>query len=166
MLCNLVPRIPDEGARRLDQFGEHRDAEGGVEEASSTEVPHKEGPGEESMCEDEPEDVDEDTDKENMSSSGSLQESQCSTCCYSDRHHHPCSWAERCESEDGEDGSLMRFPTDLDSRGEGESEVGHLPALTSSPLGGQSPPASQQRQPWGRQHPLPAMSCLLVVKTW
>ena len=96
-LCNLVLCIPDEGARRLYQFGEHRDAEGGVGEASSTEVPHKEGPGEELMHEDEPEDADdedvddEDMDEESASSSGSLQESQCSTHCYSDRHCHPHS---------------------------------------------------------------------------
>ena len=31
----------------------------------------------------------------------------------------------------------MRFPTGPDSGGEEESRVGHLPALTSSPLGGQ-----------------------------
>ena len=143
MLCNLVPRIPEKGARRLDQFGEHRDIEGGVGEASSTEVPHGEGPGEEWMCENELEDTDdEDVDdkgmeEESMSSSGSSQESQCSTHCYSDRCHHPHSWAECCESEDGEDGSLVRFSAGQYSGGKGESEVGHPPVLTSSPLGGQ-----------------------------
>ena len=143
MLCNLVLYIPDEGARRLDWFGEHLDAEGDVMEASSTEVPQKEGPGEESMCEDELEDVDdedtddENTDEESTSSSGSSQKSQHSTHHYSDRHHHPRSWAEHCESEDGKDGSLVRFSTGQYSEGEGESEVGHLPAPTSSPLGGQ-----------------------------
>ena len=106
MLCNLAPRIPDEGARRLDQFGEHRDVDGGVGEASSTEVPHEEGPGEELMHEDELEDADdedidvEDMDEESTSSSGSSQKSQCSTYRYSDRHHHPFSWAECCKSED------------------------------------------------------------------
>ena len=100
-LCNLVPGIPDEGARRLDWFGEHRDAEGGVGEASSTEVPCEEGPGEELMHEEEPEDADDedgddkDMDEESMSSSGS---SQCFTCCYSDRCCHPHSWAEHCKS--------------------------------------------------------------------
>ena len=78
ILCNLVLHIPDEGAKRLDWFQEHRDAEGGLGEASSTEVPHKQGPGEELMCEDEPEDADdedaddEDTDEESVSSSDSL----------------------------------------------------------------------------------------------
>ena len=77
MLCNLVPSIPDEGASRLDWFGEHRDVEGSVGEASSTEVPHEEGPGEELMHEDELEDTeegdtdDEETDEESVSSSGS-----------------------------------------------------------------------------------------------
>ena len=33
-LCNLVLHIPDEGASRLDQFGEHRGVEGGVGKAS------------------------------------------------------------------------------------------------------------------------------------
>ena len=29
-LCNLVPCIPEEGVKRLDQFGEHRDVDGGI----------------------------------------------------------------------------------------------------------------------------------------
>ena len=141
MLCNLVPRTPDEGAIRLDQFGEHRDMESGVGEASLTEVPCEEGLGEESMHEDEPEDADdqdaddEDIDNVSVSSSASSQESQCSTHCYSDRCHHPCSWAEHCELEDGKDDSPVGLPTGQCSGGEGESEVGHPPARTSSPLG-------------------------------
>ena len=77
VLCNLVLHIPDEGASRLDWFGEHRDVEGGVGEASPTEVPCEEEPGEESMHEDELEDAndedvdDEDMDKESASSSSS-----------------------------------------------------------------------------------------------
>ena len=143
ILYNLVPHAPNKGAKRLDQFGDHRDAEGGVGEASSTEFPHEEGPREESMCEDKPEDAgdkdgdDEDTDEESMSSSGSSQESPHSTCRYSDRCCHPPSWAEHCESEDRKDGSLGRFSTGQYSRSKGESEVGHLPALTSSPPDGQ-----------------------------
>ena len=43
VLCNLVPYIPDEGAKRLDRFGEHRDMEGSVGQAPSAEVPHEEG---------------------------------------------------------------------------------------------------------------------------
>ena len=136
VLCNLVLCIPDEGASRLDRFREHRDAEGGVGEASSTEVSCEEGPGEESMHEDKPEDADdEDTDDMSMSSSVSSQESQCSTHCYSDRHHHPHSWAEQCESEDEEDDSLVGLPTSQCSGGKGEGEVGHSQAPTSVLLG-------------------------------
>ena len=133
--------ISNEGASRLHWFGEHRNVKGGVGEDSSTEVPHEEGPGEESMCEDGLEDTDdkdmddEDTDDESMSSSGSLQESQCSTHFYCYRCHHPHSWAECCESEDGEDDSLFGFPTGHYSRSKGESKVGHPPAPTSSLLG-------------------------------
>ena len=162
-LCNLVPHIPDNGARSLDWFGEHRDVERGVGEASSTEASHKEGPGEELMHEDEPEDADDedaddkDMDEENMSSSGSSQESPCSTCHYSDRCHYPCNWTEHCKSEDGEDGFLVRFSAGQYSRGDGESEVGHLPAQTSSLL--------RQRQLQRRQHPPPVTSCLQVVRT-
>ena len=139
-LCNLVLCIPDEAASRLDQFGEHRDVEG-VGEASLTEVTQKEGLGEELMCEDEPEDADDedvddkDTDNTITSSSASSQESQHSTHCYYDRHCHPHSLAECCESEDREDDSLVKLPTGQFSRGEGESEVKHPPAPTSSPLG-------------------------------
>ena len=149
VLCNLVLHIPDEGAIRLDRFGEHRDLEGGVGEASSVEVPHKEGLGEELMCEDELEDTDdedaddEDMDDVSMSSSASSQESQCPNCCYSDRCCHPCSWAEHCKSEEGEDDSLVRLPTGQCSRGKGENEVEHLPAPTSSPLVYKSPPVSR-----------------------
>ena len=95
-LCNLVPRIPDKGAKRLDQFVEHRDTnEGGdaVREASSAEVPHEEGLEEESMCEDESrcednrEDVDdEDADDEDMgeesNSPGRAKQG-------AHQHHHP-----------------------------------------------------------------------------
>ena len=93
-LCNLVPCIPDEGAKRLDQFGELRDVEGGVEETSSIEVPHNEGLEDESMREDNGEDADdEDADEESKSpsSSGSAQESPHSTQCYSDKCCHPLS---------------------------------------------------------------------------
>ena len=163
-LCNLVPCIPDEGASRLDQFGEHRDMEGGLGEASSTEVPCVEGLGEESMHEDEPEDADdEDTDDVSMSSSASSQESQHSTHCYSDRCRHPHSWAECCESEDGEDDSLVRLPTGQCSGGEGESEVEHLPAPTSSPLGVQESSSEPTETAPGRHQP-PVMPCLLVVR--
>ena len=161
MLCNPVPHIPDEGARRLDQFGEHRDAEGGVGEASSTDVPHKEGPGEELMCEDELEDTDdedmddEDKDEDSISSSGSSQEIQHSTCHYSDRHHHPCSWAEHCESEDGGDGSPQASIVEARGRVKwGIFQLQHPPHLVDK-----SPPVNQWRQPQMRQNPLPAMSC-------
>ena len=103
-LCYLVQCIPDEGAKRLDQFGEHSDVEGGVREASSTEVPCEEGLEDESMHENNREDADdedtddEDVDEESESSSGSVQESPCSTCHNSDRHHHPCSWDEQSKS--------------------------------------------------------------------
>ena len=76
-LCNLVLCISDEGASRLDWFGEQKDAEGGVGEASSTSIHHEEELGEESMHEDEPEDANDedvdgkDTDKVSMSSSAS-----------------------------------------------------------------------------------------------
>ena len=78
-LCNLVPRVPDEGVKRLDWFGDHRDVEGGVGESASIEVSHKEGMEDESMCEDEGEKNgedtdDEDTDEESESSSSSKQE--------------------------------------------------------------------------------------------
>ena len=98
MMCNLVPHVPYEGASRLDQFGEHRDTEGGVGEASLTEVPCKEGLEEELMHKDELEDADnEDMDDMSASSSASSWESQHSTHHYSDRHHHPHSWAECCK---------------------------------------------------------------------
>ena len=137
MLCNLVPCIPDKGAKRLDQFGEHRKAEGGVGEPSSTGVPCKEGLEDESMCEDDREDADDkDVDEESKSpsSSGSAQESPCSTHHYSDRSCHPHSWAEWSELGNGEDGSLGGLSISQDSGGKGESEVGCQPALTSSPL--------------------------------
>ena len=51
VLCNRVLCIPDEGAKRLDWFPEHGDMEGGVGEASSTEVPYEEGLEDESMHE-------------------------------------------------------------------------------------------------------------------
>ena len=86
MLCNLVPCVPDEGTKRLDWFGEHRGLEGGVGEASSTEVPHGEGLEDESMYEDDGEDADDkdaDEESESPSSSGSVQESPHSTHHYS-----------------------------------------------------------------------------------
>ena len=95
--CNLVPHFPDEGAKRLDQFGECGDMNegvGGVMETPSAEAPHEEGLEEESMCEDDKEDADDkdaDEKSKSPSSSGSMQESPHSTCCYSDRHHHPHS---------------------------------------------------------------------------
>ena len=165
-LCNLVLCIPDEGASRLDQFGEHRDAEGGVGEASPTEVPREEGLGEESMHEDEPEDADdedvddEDTDNASASSSASSQESQHSTCHYSDRHCHPRSWAEHWKSEDGED-DLWDSPqaSVVEVRGRVNHQPVHPPHLVFK-----SPPVSQQRQPLERQHPLPVMLCLPVIR--
>ena len=115
-LCNLVPHIPDKGAKRLDWFGEHRDVEGGVGEAASTEVSCKEGMEDESMCEDKGENDEEDADdkdadEESESSSSSMQESPHSTHHYSDRCCCPCSWAERSESGDGEDDSLGGLST-------------------------------------------------------
>ena len=53
VLCNLVPCIPDKGAKRLDWFGEHTDAGGGVGE-----VPCDKGLEDEPMCEDDGEDAD------------------------------------------------------------------------------------------------------------
>ena len=138
-LCNLVPHVPDEGVQRLDWFGKHRDMEGGVGEAASTEDFQEEGMEDESMHEDEGEnngeDVDdEETDEKSESSSSCMQERPCSTCCYSDRHCCPHSWAERSELGDREDGSLGGLSASQGSEGEGESEVGCPPALTSSPL--------------------------------
>ena len=133
MICNLVPGIPNEGVKRLDQFKEHRDTEGCVGKAASLEVSHEEGMEEESMCEDEGEndgedEDDEDANKESESSSSSMQESPHFTHCYSDRCCCPHSWAEQCESGDGEDGSLGRLSTSQGSEGKGESEAGvHQP---------------------------------------
>ena len=152
--------VPDKGVRRLDQFGKHRDMEGGVGEASSTEVPHEEGMEDESMYEDDRQDADdEDTDEESESSSSSMQESPHSTCHFSDRCCHPHSWAEQSELGSGEDGSLGGLPASQDSEDEGESEVGYPPAPTSSCCASRSPPVSQWRQPqrfWQpqRQHHL------------
>ena len=89
-LCNFILHVPDEGVKRLDEFGEHRDVEGCVGEAASTEVPLEEGMEGESMCEDEGENdredaEDEDADEESENSSSSAQESPCSTHHYSDR---------------------------------------------------------------------------------
>ena len=72
---------------------------------------------------------------ESHSRSGSIQESPCSTQCYSDRcHHHPHSWAKQSESENGEDGFLVELSISENSEGEGESEVGHPQTPPSSPL--------------------------------
>ena len=101
----------------------------------------------ESMCEEDREDADdEDADKESESpgSSGSMQESPHSTCCYSDRHCHPCSWAEWSESGSGEDGSFGELAMSQDSGGKGESEVGCPPALSSCPLCEQESPESPE----------------------
>ena len=111
VLYNLVLHIPDEGVKRLDWFGEHRDTEGGVGEAASTEVSHEEGIEDESMCEDKGENDredadDEDADEESESSSSSAQESPLPTHQYSDRCCHPHSWTEWSKSGDWEDGSL------------------------------------------------------------
>ena len=106
--------------------------EGGVGEASSTEVPCEEGLEEESMCEEDHGDVDdEDVDEksENSSSPGSMQESSCSTHCYSDRCHCPHSSAEQSKLGSGGDGSLGELSASQDSGGKGESKVGHPPAL-------------------------------------
>ena len=121
MLCNMVLHIPDEGAERLDRFGEHRDINergGGVREASSAEVHHEEEVEEETMGEDDEEEEgheeddeytdDEDGDEESQShsSSGSTQEGPHSTHHYSDRCHHPHNWAEQNESGNDEDSSF------------------------------------------------------------
>ena len=143
VLCNLVPCIPDEGVKRLDWFGEHRDTEGGVGEASLTEVPCVEGMEDTSMCGDDGEDMDE----ESESSSSFMQESPCSTHHYSDRHHQPCSWDEQSKLGNGEDGSLGGLPASQDSEGEGRVKQGihqphHPPHCVS-----RSPTVSQWRQP-------------------
>ena len=64
-----VPQVTFHSWRRCQHwFGEHRDAEGGVGEASSTEVPCEEGMEDESMHGDDGEDADdEDVDKESGS---------------------------------------------------------------------------------------------------
>ena len=128
------------------------------------------GMEDESMCRDDGEDVDdEDMDDESESSSSSMRESPRSTHHYSDRCHHPCSWAEQSESGNEEDGSLGGLPTSKDSEGEGESKTGchqprHPPCCVN-----RSPPASQWRQPqrfWQpqRQCPLWATSCLQIAR--
>ena len=146
-LCNMVPHILDEGAKRLDRFGEHRDKneKDGAEEAFSTEVPHEEEVEEETMDKghkEEDEDADdedtddddvdeEDTDKESKShnSSESTQESSHSTHCYSDRHHHHgTSWAQQCKSENGEDGSFGELSVSENSEDERGGEAEHLQA--------------------------------------
>ena len=148
----MVLRVPVEGAERLDRFGEHRDANkrgGGVREASSTEVTCKEWKkrlwvkvtgrkatkrmmrmqmmGKQMMRTG-------DEESESHSSSGSMQESPCSTCHYSDRCCHPCSWAEQSESGNGEDGSLGELSTSEDCGGKGVGKVGCPQAPPSSPL--------------------------------
>ena len=95
VLCNTVPCIPDEGAERLDRFGECRDEKerDGVREMCTAEAPHKEEGHEEE--DEDMDDEDGDEESESHNSSGSMQESPHFTCCYSDRcHHHPHSWAE------------------------------------------------------------------------
>ena len=140
----MVPHILDEGVERLDRFGEHKDKnEGdGVEEASSGEAPHEEEAEEQTMDEDEreeeglqEEDEDGDEDSESHGSSGSMQESPCSTHGYSDRCHHCLhSWAERSKSGNGEDGSFGKLSVSENSEGERGGEVGHPQAPPSSPL--------------------------------
>ena len=161
-LCNLVLHVLHEVARRLNQFGEHRDANergGGVGEACSAEASHEEGLEEEPTCEDEPmcedesmsEDDGEDMDdedagkeRESPSSSGSAQESPCSTHCDSDRCCHPCSWAKQSESGNWEDGSFGEFSMNQDSGGKGESKAGHPPTPSSSMLCEQESPESPE----------------------
>ena len=65
-----------------------------------------------------------------------MQESPCSSHCYSNRHHSPHSWAEQSELGNGEDTSPEELSMSQDSKDEGESEMGHPPAQTSSPLDG------------------------------
>ena len=153
-LCNMVPGILDEGAERLDRFGEckgKRKKDSG-KEASAAEASHEEEVEEETMDEDdreeegheeEDEDMeDEDADdedggmkSESHSSLGSMQENPCSSWHYSDRCHcHPYSWAKQSKSENGEDGSLGELSVSENSEGEGEDEVGHWQALPSSLL--------------------------------
>ena len=145
-LCNMVPHVPDEGAERLDRFGECRDKNerDGVKEESSAEAPHEEEAEEQTMDEDDREEEghkeedenanDEDGDEERVShsSSGSMQKSPCSIHRYSDRCH--CclhSWTEQCESGNGEDGSFGEISVSENSEGEGGGEMGHLQALQS-----------------------------------
>ena len=146
MLCNLVLHILDEGVQRLDQFWEHRDAEGGVGEAASTEVSCKEGMEDESMHEDKGENDradadDKDANEVSGSSSISIQGGPYSTHCYSDKHHCPHSWAEQSELGDGEDGSLGGLSASQGSEGKGESEAGCPPAPTPNHP---PPPMSEQ----------------------
>ena len=85
----------------------------GVEEASSTEVPCKEGLEDESMREYDREDADDkdaDEERKNLSSSGSMQESPRSAHHHHYRCHHPHSWTEWSELGNGEDGSLGELP--------------------------------------------------------
>ena len=75
-LCKMVPDILDEGAERLNRFGECRDKDekDGAEEDSSTEAPHMEEVEEETMDEGhdvDDEDADDDADEESKSHSSS-----------------------------------------------------------------------------------------------
>ena len=65
-LCNMVLHIPDEGAERLDRFGEHRDKNerDGVEETSPPKAPLEKEVEEETMDEGSKEDDDKDGCKE------------------------------------------------------------------------------------------------------
>ena len=69
-----------------------------------------------------------------------LKKGVCSTCHYSDRCCCPGSVAEQSESGNREDGFLGGFSVSQDSEGKGESETGHTPAPTFSPLSGQESP--------------------------
>ena len=77
---------------------------------------------------------DADEESESHTNSKSTQESPRSTCFYSDRHHHGTSWAQWCESENGEDGSFEELSVSENSKDERGGEAEHSQALLSSPL--------------------------------
>ena len=159
VLCNMVPCIPDEGAERLDRFGECRNGKGrdGAEQASSTEVPSKENMEEETMVEDgeeeegheeEDEDADdEDADEENESQNSSDSTQECTHCShhYSDRCLCCCNWAKWSESGSEKDGSFWELTVSENGKGEGGGEVECPQAKSSIHCVSRSPWVSHQK---------------------
>ena len=146
-LCNMVPHILDEGAERLDRFGECRDEieRDGAEETSPPEAPHEKEVEEETMDEGskekdykghEEEDEDAGGESGSHSSSESMQESPHSSCHYSDgcRHHCSTSWAQQCDSGNEEDGSFGELSVSENGEGEGGGEEELPQAPPFSPL--------------------------------